>query len=152
MACQEAFHAHFFVREMPLDFWKNLRYDVDKELRRKNKVDNLLRKECLIMKNLKKIFSMIMITTILATMGVSAVADTNGLQRRVPSCDLCGGGTYLSDQEYKERVIGYPECPDTPRYNDTLVEYTTIYYFTCTNCGIVMEDEITNIVQECRHP
>ena len=104
------------------------------------------------MKNLKKIFPMVIIDTLMVTMGVSAVADTDSLQKRVPSCEVCGAGTYLSDQEYKEKIIGYTECPDTPRYNDTLVEYTTIYYYTCTNCAAVMEDENSNIVQECRHP
>lgn len=28
LVCQEAFHAHFFVREMLLDFWKNMHYIV----------------------------------------------------------------------------------------------------------------------------
>ena len=104
------------------------------------------------MKTFKKVFASAMVTAMLATMGVSAVADMNGPQRRVPSCEVCGGPTYLSDQEYKERIVGYTECPDSPKYNDTLVEYTTIYYFTCDDCGVVMKQVIPIIEQECRHP
>ena len=51
------------------------------------------------MKAFKKVFASVMVTAMLATMGVSAVADMNGPQRRVPSCEVCGGPTYLSDQE-----------------------------------------------------
>lgn len=35
MACQEAFDAHFYVRQMPLVFDSKLEYNVDKELQRK---------------------------------------------------------------------------------------------------------------------
>ena len=35
--CQEAFDAHFYVRQMPLAFVGKREYDVDKELRRKKK-------------------------------------------------------------------------------------------------------------------
>lgn len=48
---KRAFDAHFYVRQMPLVFAGKLEYDVDKELRRKSNVDDLFRKECLIMKN-----------------------------------------------------------------------------------------------------
>ncbi len=41
MACQEAFDAHFFVHQMPLELYGKVEYYVNKELRGKNKVHNL---------------------------------------------------------------------------------------------------------------
>lgn len=35
MACQEAFDAHFYVRQMPLVFDRKLEYNTNKELRGK---------------------------------------------------------------------------------------------------------------------
>ncbi len=102
------------------------------------------------MKAFKRIFASVMVTAMLATMGVSAFADN--IQPRAPSCAVCGSGTYFSRQTQEESVIGYEECPDSPAYNDSIVEYITIKYYDCNKCDAVTKWETSRIVQECRHP
>lgn len=42
MACQEAFDAHFYVRQMPLEFCRTIEYYVNKELQRNLKGDDVM--------------------------------------------------------------------------------------------------------------
>lgn len=88
------------------------------------------------MKAFKRIFASVMVTAMLATMGVSAFADD--IQPRADLCTKCGSGVMVEEKEYGEwHTIGFPPCEHgDPTKNDTLKEREVEVYYVCTNCGI----------------
>lgn len=135
---------------MPLVFAGKLEYDVDKELRRKSNVDDLFRKECLIMKNLKKVVASVMLAGMLATMGVSAFADD--AQYRSAPCDNCGVGTITTtvlrgNWGYAGRVDCVHES-GAGQKDDRYVRTVTTYY-SCTKCDY--SRSLTSTEEEFRH-
>lgn len=108
---------------------------------------------------MKKMIAIIMVTLMLAMMGVSAFAggvffyeNEDVIQPRTPTCDKCGSGTYLEYVETsKWKLIGYTECNVHPQYNDRVEERTVTKCYKCEKCGVEMEHKMTETRTVCKH-
>ena len=103
------------------------------------------------MKAFKRIFASIMVTAMMATMGVSAFADN--IQPRGAICDDCGLGQIVTRVEYGDWSEGVPvpcEHQDAdPTQMDLEQTRRVTYHYECTRCDY--ESERSYIEKRLQH-
>ena len=84
---------------------------------------------------MKKVMTAVLAAAMCLSMAVGAMAD--GIQPRSPSCDVCGGSTYIDiiDEEYVGEK--YVACNKDPQELDYFPVYEITAEYVCSQHGTV---------------